>query len=252
MCARCHHWGTLVDEDAPVRREADALGPRQLGDITIDKITHIRTGFDALDRALGGWVEGTIYLLSGDPGGGKSTFALQTFGDFDQIIYLTGEEREEMIKLRAKRLEIRTSRLWVWRQNEIRDGLHAVESLNVDGYTRLVVVDSVHSMYSSDTNGAPGSNYQVAEVIRQSVEFGKDTGSVVLLIGQINKDSEVAGPRLSEHLVDCTMHMHVPNEDEPGRILRIKKNRYGEAPRKIRLQMTGKGLAPVLEAVDAA
>lgn len=250
-CRRCNTWNAFVDPER-THRDDNNSRPRKLTEIPTEKIEHIPTGFLPLDYALaskpgkpGGWVPGGIYLLAGAPGAGKSTLVLQVVGEFQKIYCVTGEEREEAIKLRANRIGLKSARVTVWRQNNINRALGEIE-FEPD----LLLIDSAHSEYSPDVGGSPGSNQQLVEVCRQVMEYTHDVGCVTIIIAQINKKADVAGPKLVEHMVDTVMEFdYATDEDSPERILRIGKNRWGATPQKVEFRMTESGLVPLLAAV---
>ncbi|GFE63995.1 DNA repair protein RadA [Litoreibacter roseus] len=203
------------------------------------------SGVAELDRVLGGGlVEASAILVGGDPGIGKSTLLLQAAARFARggmdVIYVTGEEAAEQIRLRAARLGLENSPVRLAAETNLRDILTTLDAEQ----PKLVVIDSIQTMWADNVDSAPGSVSQVRAASHELISFAKRRGTSVILVGHVTKEGQLAGPRVVEHMVDTVLYF----EGERGhqfRILRAVKNRYGPSDEIGVFEMTGRGLAEV-------
>lgn len=251
-CPECMAWNSFVEEatrqPASLRHEQRSATPSVLIPITeVQSIVENRvtTGIGEFDRVLGGgMVEGSLVLIGGEPGIGKSTLVLQSMGHLarmgKKVLYVSGEESGSQIKLRADRLDALSDNLLVCSEICVEDILKWVDKVAPD----VLVLDSVQTFYTSDLQSAPGSIGQVREVAFKVFQAIKYRGLPTLLIGHINKDGAIAGPKSLEHIVDTVVYF----EGEQGhayRALRTTKNRFGPTPEIGVFQMAPEGLLPV-------
>jgi len=204
----------------------------------------VPTGITEFDRVLGGGlVTGSVVLIGGDPGIGKSTLLLQAAGGQPAdrtVMYVTGEESLQQIAMRARRLEVDTAELTVLAETCVEHLLQALQ----DEKPACVVIDSVQTMYSEAVTSAPGSVSQLREAASQLVRFAKTTGTTVLLVGHVTKEGNIAGPRVLEHMVDAVLYFE-SESDSRYRILRAIKNRFGAANELGIFAMTENGMREV-------
>jgi DNA repair protein RadA/Sms len=277
QCPTCGAWNTLVEEIVPeagkgssraraaggARAKAERPAPRRLREVGAAPVTRLSTGIGELDRVLGGGlVPGSLTLLGGSPGIGKSTLTNMVLGHLagagHGTLYVSGEESAEQVRLRAERLvagERASDRAVV----PLRPGsalevpivaeteLEAVlETLGAER-PEVCVIDSVQTLRSGDLSGAPGSVGQVREVAARIMELAKEQGTAVILVGHVTKDGALAGPRVLEHLVDCVLQFEGERE-RPYRELRALKNRFGSTNEAGLFEMRQGGLVEVLDA----
>ena len=248
-CPECDQWGSLLEMNgAPHRTHAarSAMNrPACIDDITLSPETRWETGIAEFDRTLGGGlVPGSLVLIGGDPGIGKSTMILQVLGGFAnrglKSLYLTGEESAQQIKMRADRLNIRAEQLYVLTGTCIEDFFTRAEELN----PHLLAVDSIQTFYTQDVPSPPGSVSQVRETAAKLMTFAKTSGIPVFLVGHVTKDGAIAGPKVLEHLVDTVLYFE-GDRGHAFRILRAVKNRYGSTNEIGVFEMKNSGLAEV-------
>jgi len=255
-CPHCGAWNSA--REGPGRREATAPragygsalaspAPRRFEEIEGSAEDRWRSGIGELDRVLGGGlVPGSLVLIGGDPGIGKSTLALQLAGALGRagksVLYVSGEESPRQTKMRADRLALQKGQAELWIQAEIDlEAITAeVERLNPS----LLVVDSIQTLYISSLDAAPGSVSQVRECGLRLLRLAKERGIPVLLIGHVTKDGSVAGPRTLEHMVDAVIYLEGDRHHE-YRILSAAKNRFGSTHEIGVFEMRGDGLAEV-------
>ncbi|HEX5514144.1 MAG TPA: DNA repair protein RadA [Gammaproteobacteria bacterium] len=234
QCAECGAWNTLQESvQAPARGPAQVRGQyagergvQTLLDVPTAAELRFSTGMGELDRVLGGGlVEGGVILLGGDPGIGKSTLLLQALTQLPPelpALYVTGEESLRQVALRAGRLGVAGNQLKVLAETSVEVILQIART----EAPRVVVIDSVQTMYTEHLQSAPGSVAQVRESAAHLVRFAKQTGTVLFLVGHVTKEGTLAGPRVLEHMVDTVLYF----ESESGsryRLLRAVKNRFG-------------------------
>lgn len=217
--------------------------PQPLSAKSAQKIERSMTGIDEFDRVIGGgFVNGSVIFLSGEPGIGKSTLILQVLEKLtgDKFLYFTGEESEEQIRLRAERLSIRDSRIWVASENNLENILYQIEVHKPAAF----VVDSVQTIYSDAYENVPGSVTQVRECAGRLLRKAKEMRIIALLIGHITKDGMIAGPKVLEHLVDTVLYLE-GDKQTFYRLLRSIKNRFGSTNEVGIFEMKENGLIPV-------
>ena len=251
-CPDCGAWSSLIEEldVRSVERRASAGGgstrPVRLRDIAAESNGREQTGIQELDRVLGGGVvRGSLVLLGGDPGIGKSTLllaALDRLSRCSPALYASGEESLSQTKMRAERLNVSSPALHVFAETDAEKILAAAESLK----PAVLAVDSIQTMYLPELGSAPGSIAQVREVSARLMAFAKRTGIPTFIVGHVTKDGSIAGPRLLEHMVDTVLYF----EGERGhayRILRAHKNRFGSTNEIGVFEMKSSGLAEVAD-----
>jgi DNA repair protein RadA/Sms len=258
QCPGCDEWNTLVEEAvaAPAARGgrggATAAGraarPVRLRDVEQPQIARLQTGIREFDRVLGGGlVPGSLVLLGGSPGIGKSTLTAMALGHLEgagrRTLYVSGEESAAQISLRAARLPGRALDVPVLAETDLAAVLSALEAERPE----VCVIDSVQTLHASELSGAPGSVGQVRQVAGRIMESAKRSGCAVVLVGHVTKDGALAGPRVLEHLVDCVLQFEGERE-RTYRTLRALKNRFGSTNEVGVFEMRSTGLVEVLDA----
>lgn len=258
-CPGCESWNSLVEEhnDAPAKganvnrtfrlpgEMKDAM-PVPLASLTVSGEERISTGLSELDRVLGGGlVKGALILVGGDPGIGKSTLLLHGLDYLAraggrQVLYVTGEESLEQVKLRADRLGISDERLLLFAETRTDRIVAAIEASS----PAAVVIDSIQAIYDPELESAPGSVSQIREVAARFLYLAKAKGTPTFLVGHVTKDGAIAGPRLLEHMVDTVLYFE-SSTGHPYRILRAHKNRFGSTNEIGVFEMEGSGLRQV-------
>ena len=253
-CPSCGKWGTLqetVMADTPQAKSASsapgakAVGmPRSIGQIQIDSYTRYTTGMKELDRVLGGGiVKGSLILVGGDPGIGKSTLLLQICENTSKdkkILYVSGEESEGQIKMRAERLGVNSENVYIVSETDIETVAEYINILKPD----IVIVDSIQTMHRQDIASAPGSVPQVREATNMLMYIAKQNDISMFIVGHVTKDGTLAGPRVLEHMVDCVLYFE-GDRQMAFRILRCVKNRFGSTNEIGVFEMQSSGLAEV-------
>ena len=229
-CPACGEWNTIVEQAAPAAQSRGhvnrASAPKRLAEISGTEELRFATGMGELDRVLGGGaVQGSLVLVSGAPGIGKSTLLLQICQEIcreKRVLYASGEESEHQLKLRAERLHVASDSLFVLAETSLDGVLDACQNLDPD----VVIVDSIQTMSRSGNDSAPGSVSQVKDCTMTLLQLCKQTGTTVFVVGHVNKDGLIAGPKVLEHMVDCVLYFE---GDRAGsyRLLRADKNRFG-------------------------
>ncbi|MBO5653542.1 MAG: DNA repair protein RadA, partial [Clostridia bacterium] len=249
-CPECSAWNSLIEEEekpastrkSVVRRE-DKEAVR-LSDTALPDYIRRSTGMGELDRVLGGGlVQGSVVLLSGEPGIGKSTLLLQISHELSKghkVLYVSGEESRGQIKLRAERLGVSTGELFVLTETCL-DGIEEeCRRLAPD----VLIVDSIQTIYSERFSSVAGSITQVRECAMSFIAFAKETGSAVFLVGHINKEGGISGPKILEHMVDAVLYFE-GDRRQSYRIVRAIKNRYGSTNEIGVFEMGDEGLSEV-------
>ena len=255
-CPECGEWNSLVEERARTTKKGAGHGAFKLREVAAVAYSEIESqddgrvssGVAEFDRVLGGGiVPGTLVLVGGEPGIGKSTLLLQVAdrlgskGDNSgAVLYVSGEESERQIKLRGERLGIQARNLYLLPETNLENIFHEVERLN----PTAIVVDSIQTVFSALIESAPGSVSQVREAAHQFLLLAKNRTIPVFLIGHITKDGSIAGPKALEHVVDTVLYFEGERHHN-HRIVRAVKNRFGAANEIGVFEMTGAGLVPV-------
>ena len=260
-CPSCDAWNTLQEVvEAPSlpgqKKEQKRPGgtgaeAQPLTEITADLTLHQSTGIPEFDRVLGGGVvEGSMLLIGGEPGVGKSTLLLQVCANLARqgrkVLYITGEESARQIKLRAMRLGAGKEQVLVLAENAMDAVMDKLGAIAPD----YAVVDSIQTMYRPDMASSPGSVSQVRESASLLMRFAKTTGCPVFLVGHVTKEGAIAGPRVLEHMVDVVLYFEGDHQRE-YRLLRANKNRYGSVNELGLFEMTGEGMVAVAEVSEA-
>lgn len=233
-CSACGAWNTMqehIEKPAAVGKAKPApVGisrkPQSISQVDCDAEIRFNTGMGELDRVLGGGaVAGSLVLVGGAPGIGKSTLLLQICSSLcagRSVLYVSGEESERQLKLRAQRLGVSPEGLYILSETRLSDILEAVEEMKPD----ILIVDSIQTLYHEENDSSPGSVSQVKECTLALMHLSKSQGVTVFVVGHINKDGNIAGPKVLEHMVDCVLYF----EGDPNtsyRLLRAAKNRFG-------------------------
>ncbi len=255
QCPACRAWNTLVEQPVEVKKKtASAVKtggslrgisrPRLMNEIETTYELRFETGMNELDRVLGGGaVRGSLVLVGGAPGIGKSTLMLQICDNlcrFASVLYVSGEESERQIKLRAERLHVRSQGLYLLAETNLEDILESVRQLKPD----VLIVDSIQTLYNGDLTTAPGSIGQVKDCTMALMQLAKGQGVTVFVIGHVNKEGSIAGPKVLEHMVDCVLYFEGEQQNS-YRILRAAKNRFGATNEIGVFEMVDSGLIEV-------
>jgi len=248
-CPDCSTWGSVVEEIRDTGREkrssAAAVEPVPVTKIPEDSSQRVLTGLEELDRVLGGgMVPGSVILLGGDPGIGKSTLILQVLAQLaasgQKVLYVTAEESMRQIRMRARRVGSETDDLMVLAETDFAAVTETIRKFAPD----TVVLDSVQALYHPDIGSSSGSISQVREIAGEAVTLAKGEEITTWLIGHVTKEGAIAGPRALEHMVDTVLYFE-GDSSHAYRILRAVKNRYGSTNEIALLEMTGQGLIQV-------
>ena len=256
-CPSCGAWNTMVEDVVVPEPKASArsasarpsgvtsITARRLSEVsTTEEKSRIVTGISELDRVLGGGVVlGSVVLLGGEPGAGKSTLLLQLCGaisDRCQVLYITGEESVRQIKLRADRLHVPQQNIHLAAETDIDDICGLIEQTKPD----LVVIDSIQTMHCNDVSSSAGSVSQVKECSARLLTVAKSCEIPTFIVGHVNKDGAIAGPKVMEHIVDTVLYFE-GDKTLPYRVLRAAKNRYGSTNEIGMFDMTGHGLTEI-------
>lgn len=252
-CPSCGEWNTMNEEikdtakpsaGAVRSRSAAYAPPVQIRDISTTDETRYKTGSAELDRVMGGGiVKGSLVLLGGDPGIGKSTILLQIceyLGRSLKILYVSGEESKRQLKLRADRLGVDSDNLFILTQTDVELVCETIRQDKPD----IVMIDSIQTMSLSELNSSPGSVTQVRESTNYFMRTAKSLDIPMIIVGHVNKEGSIAGPKVLEHIVDAVMHFE-GDRQMSYRILRAVKNRYGSTNEIGVFEMTDSGLREV-------
>jgi len=250
-CPACGEWNTIVEKEvvsgkkAPLSQSVPGSGnvPVKLSEVSSSSEDRISTGSSEIDRLLGGGlVKGSLVLMGGEPGIGKSTLSLQLplHSPSLKTLYVTGEESVRQVKMRADRLGGDSSGIFIYSETLMDNVLEKAREIAPD----LVIVDSVQTMYCQGVESTSGSVSQVKEVASSLLRFSKESGIPVILIGHITKEGSIAGPKVLEHIVDVVLQFEGENRGS-YRILRGIKNRFGSTSELAVFEMTGSGLREV-------
>lgn len=253
-CPDCGRWNSLKEEQVGVAGQGRRSGllshaskpkPTPIADIEVVGESRLKTGIGEFDRVLGGGViPGSVVLIGGDPGIGKTTLLLQALAclapDGEKVLYVSGEESPQQMKIRGHRLGVGNPALYILAETSLEEILKAVQELR----PAAVVVDSIQTVYTDQLTSAPGSISQVQEVAGQLMWFAKRSGVPVFLIGHVTKEGAIAGPRLLEHIVDTVLYFE-GDKGHAYRILRAVKNRFGSTNEIGVFEMKDTGLQEV-------
>ncbi len=216
--------------------------PQPISQIAVTEALHIKTGLSELDRVLGGGVvPGSVILIGGDPGIGKSTLLLQALDSIGKkVLYVSGEESAAQIKLRADRLRISSKDLYLLAETALEDILNHAQTLQ----PTAIVIDSIQTVYTSQITSSSGSVSQIREVASQLMFYAKKSNTAIFIIGHVTKDGAIAGPRLLEHIVDTVLYFE-GDKSHAYRLIRSVKNRFGSVHEIGVFEMKGVGLVEV-------
>ena len=255
-CPSCNEWGSLVEEVVEAKKSTLTMpssrggvsnnSPIKLRDVKVENETRTTTGMKELDRVLGGGiVKGSLILVGGDPGIGKSTLLLQIceeIGDQNrQVLYISGEESVAQIKMRGERLNVHTDNLNLLAETNMSFIETHIKNTKPD----LVILDSIQTVYCDDITSAPGSVSQVREATHKLMNLGKGYGITIMIVGHVTKEGALAGPRVLEHMVDTVLYFE-GERHASFRILRAVKNRFGSTNEIGVFEMQDIGLKEVL------
>jgi len=228
-CPECESWNSFTEEIVETSKRKPTISKSKyelntIETISADEADRIKTGITEFDRVLGGGLmPGSVILLGGDPGIGKSTLAMQATANINQkVLYATGEESEKQIKLRASRLKMSSPNFYVQAETNLSDILGAINQLS----PAVVVIDSIQTMYRSELDNSPGTITQIRECTSLLMEEAKKKHYSVIIIGHVTKEGMIAGPKLLEHMVDAVIQFE-GESNYSFRILRAQKNRFG-------------------------
>lgn len=230
-CPSCGNWNTFAEEfekkvktKSQSTRNSETKNLYSLNDKVEQKTIRLKTGISEFDRVLGGGlIQGSVILIAGDPGIGKSTLVLQAISNLkDRVIYVTGEESFEQISLRASRLNIKNENLFILPETNLNIILDIFEREN----PKVVVIDSIQTIYRDELDGSPGTIGQIRECTSALMNYAKKNNVAVIIIGHITKDGLIAGPKALEHIVDTVIQFS-GEKNYSFRILRAIKNRFG-------------------------
>ena len=253
QCPGCRAWNTFVEEKVTTTKGKSmktgssvdtGKSPSTLSEISTEEEERLQIGIGELDRVLGGGaVAGSLVLVSGAPGIGKSTLLLQICNSLctgRTVLYVSGEESENQLKLRAERIGVAPDSLYILSEIRMSDILESVEAVKPD----ILIIDSIQTLYDEQNDSAPGSVSQVKDCTMSLLQLSKSSGITVFVVGHINKDGNIAGPKVLEHMVDCVLYF----EGDPNtsyRLLRAAKNRFGSTNEIGVFEMVDSGLAEV-------
>ncbi len=255
-CPSCNAWNTIVEHTQQVApksvsgtksspsRLGSRVKPKTLNQVEGTDELRFSTGLKELDRVLGGGaVQGALNLVGGAPGIGKSTLLLQICSDLCKertVLYISGEESEKQLKMRANRLGVDGENLYVLSETNMAEIVGATETLSPD----VLIVDSVQTLYNGENSSAPGSISQVKDCTMGLMNLSKSTGITVFVVGHVNKEGAIAGPKVLEHMVDCVLYFE-GDRSTNYRLLRAEKNRFGSTNELGVFEMIDTGLREV-------
>lgn len=248
-CPACNSWNTFFEEKFSTKTEGKkerkvSATPKPLNSFVGKDANRISTGYGELDRVLGGGlVKGSLVLVGGEPGIGKSTLILQICNKINgdgKVLYVSGEESAEQIKLRADRLNITNDEILFLGETDIDVIDESIESIN----PKLVIIDSIQTMYSEDISAAAGSVSQVREITSRIMKICKQREITTIIIGHVTKDGNIAGPRVLEHMVDTVLYIEGERYFS-YRIIRGVKNRFGSTNEVGMFEMQGEGMVEI-------
>ena len=249
-CNGCKEWNTLseeilsrkVENEWAIDEKTKVSKPIRMDAINVDAIPKIKTGDDELDRVLGGGlVPGVVVLLGGEPGIGKSTLLLQVaLQQRMKVLYVSGEESQQQIKLRATRMGLVEDNCFVLSETETQSIFHQLQKIE----PQLLIIDSIQTLHSNHIESGAGSVSQIRTSAGELIQYAKTTNIPVILVGHITKDGAIAGPKILEHMVDTVLHFE-GDRNHIYRILRAQKNRFGATSEIGIYEMISQGLRQV-------
>ena len=249
-CNGCKEWNTLseeilsrkVENEWAIDEKTKVSKPIRMDAINVDAIPKIKTGDDELDRVLGGGlVPGVVVLLGGEPGIGKSTLLLQVaLQQKMKVLYVSGEESQQQIKLRATRMGLVEDNCFVLSETETQSIFHQLQKIE----PQLLIIDSIQTLHSNHIESGAGSVSQIRTSAGELIQYAKTTNIPVILVGHITKDGAIAGPKILEHMVDTVLHFE-GDRNHIYRILRAQKNRFGATSEIGIYEMISQGLRQV-------
>jgi len=252
QCGACKEWNTIVEEVVQKEEKRswkqaktakkNINKPLKISDIQTNSEERIMTNNKELDTVLGGGlVKGSVTLLGGEPGIGKSTLLLQIALNIAQkVLYVSGEESQSQIKMRAERLSAKTSNCLILTETNTQQIFKNIEEINPE----VLVIDSIQTLHTNTIEASPGSISQIRETAAELIKFAKETATPVLLIGHINKDGNIAGPKILEHMVDVVLQFE-GDRNHTYRIVRSQKNRFGTTSELGIYEMLSSGLREI-------
>ena len=252
-CPECNSWGSLIEEieanlqgsKIPAAEFLNTEKPILINDIKLDENVRVSTNISEFDRVLGGGlVQGSLVLLAGDPGIGKSTLILQTSGELckqnKKVLYVSAEESSSQLKLRAERLGVSSDRLYIYPQTNLEQIRLEIKDLKPD----ILVVDSIQSIYTNNVSSSAGSVGQVRECCNYLMQIAKTENITVVVIGHVTKEGSIAGPKVLEHMVDAVIQFE-GDKYKSYRLLRAVKNRFGTTSEVGMFDMHSNGLVEI-------
>ena len=254
QCSECGAWNSIAEirlssakSSAPSYQgyaNSKVQKVTRLNEIDLQELPRFSSGMDEFDRVLGGgFVPGSVVLIGGNPGAGKSTVLLQTLctlAERHQALYITGEESLQQVAMRAQRLQLPMDKLLMLSATDVDDIIRNADSIK----PKLLVIDSIQVMHIAGVQSAPGSVSQVRECAAALTRYAKESGAVLILVGHVTKDGSLAGPKVLEHIIDCSIMLE-GSHDSRFRTLRGQKNRFGAVNELGVFAMTEQGLREV-------
>lgn len=247
-CPNCDSWGTF-EEEVDIKRtlkniQSEEVSISKISEIEIAKEFRMVTQYEEFDRVLGGGlIKGEVVLITGSPGIGKSTFLLQLSEEYSKIgnvFYVSGEESPRQIKQRAERINVNSGNLYILNDTNIEK----IEKVVLEDKPKVVVIDSIQTLYSENVNSVPGSVTQIRETTLKIIEIAKKYEIAFYIVGHVTKDGKLAGPKLLEHMVDAVLQIE-GEENSYYRIVRSIKNRYGSTNEISIFDMKENGISEV-------
>ena len=251
QCSTCAEWNTIVEEviqkeEKRSWKQSTSLKqkakPLRIDEIQLNPEERIKTNNNELDTVLGGGlVKGSVTLLGGEPGIGKSTLLLQVALSISQkVLYVSGEESQSQIKMRAERIDASTSNCFILTETYTQQIFKNIEEVQPE----FLIIDSIQTLHTESIDATPGSISQIRETTAELIKFAKETATPVLLIGHINKEGQIAGPKILEHMVDVVLQFE-GDRNHTYRILRAQKNRFGSTAELGIYEMLSDGLREI-------